>query len=654
MPTITAKYRPDIDGLRCVAVLLVLAFHFELFSGAKGGFVGVDVFFVISGFLISSLIWRELDEGRFSLGGFYLRRFRRLAPAFVTVQLGILAFSSIMLLPQEVPDLAKQSLWAQVYLINFYLWGSVGYFGLGADSIALLHCWSLAIEEQFYLLYPLLLIGIHKFARRSFVPIIAAAAAGSFLLNLGMVHAKPEATFYLLPTRAWELALGALIPYAEPWLEGRSKLRPFVGAAGLGLVALSALAFRPGISYPGSFALLPTLGAAALIASGSGQGSWLSRTMSWKPLVYLGKISYSLYLVHWPLKVFIASYLPTYSLAWRWLSLGLSIALASALYRLVEDPIRRGVAFAGARRFIVAYGIGFSVVVALLVSAVATRGWKGRFSEETLRLADYATDKDMGARGRCEFRTGEWPGPTGPCRIGQANATPNWLVVGDSHGWALMNAFSLFLERRNESGHLAFLHACTPVLGLGERTCQDFNSRIHAWVEAHPEIRNIVLVSIWVQPTEGRMRGPDGTFLEGHAVIGAFQDHLTRTLKRLGAAGRNVYVWETIPLAKMSVPIALARTQAFGWHPRFEPSRTEHEQRFAFMTAALEANRNLIKGTISPLVAMCPNDSCIVEHNGIPLYFDDNHPSLSSAPFFSRIIEDQIGTRSQLSVNRTF
>jgi peptidoglycan/LPS O-acetylase OafA/YrhL len=635
------KYRPDIDGLRCIAVLLVLVFHFDVLTAGKAGFIGVDVFFVISGFLISSLIWEQLEKGRFSLRTFYLRRFRRLAPAFVTVQLLLIGFSYILLLPHEVMDLAKQSLTAQVYLINVYLWRSVGYFGLPADGVALLHCWSLAIEEQFYLLYPLLLIGIHRYARRFFVPILAAGALGSFLLNLGFVNTKPEATFYLLPTRAWELVLGALIPFVQPWFEKRGAWRQFSAILGAGLVAASVLAFRPGISFPGSFALLPTLGSVALILAGSGKGSWGSRVLSLKPVVYIGKISYSLYLVHWPLKVFIAGYMVEYTLGWRWLSLALSIALASALYRLVEDPVRRGVVFAGGRRFVIAYAIGFTVVMGLLASGLATKGWRHRFSAEVLRISDYVTDQDEAAR-RCEYVVGKWPGASGPCFIGQTGAPVRWMVIGDSHGWALTEAFSLFLKRKGEGGQLVFSHGCLPILEMETRTCREFNSSAHAWIEANPGIRNVVLVSIWRQPIEGILQGPDGTYLEGRAAMDAFQDQFARTLKRLTAAGRNVYIWEPIPTAKMSVPIALARARAFGMHTHIEASREEHERVFTYMAAALQTNRSLIKGSISPLPAMCANDTCILEYNGAPLYFDNNHPGWSSAPFYSRIIEDQI------------
>lgn len=196
------RYRADIDGLRCIAVLLVLVFHFQAVGAGKAGFIGVDVFFVISGFLISSIVWSQLEQGRFSLGSFYLRRFRRLAPALVCVQVCLLAFALLFLLPGEVSELARQSLATQTYLINFYLWQNINYFGLQSGDVPLLHCWSLAVEEQIYVLYPVVLMLIHRYARRSFLTLLSIGALASFAINLVFVRSHPEATFYLLPTRA--------------------------------------------------------------------------------------------------------------------------------------------------------------------------------------------------------------------------------------------------------------------------------------------------------------------------------------------------------------------------------------------------------------------------------------------------------------------
>jgi len=634
------NYRPEIDGLRCLAVLLVFVFHFEVFAIGKAGFVGVDVFYVISGFLISSIIWGQLEAGRFTLRGFYLRRFRRLAPALICVQLLLIGTSYLLLLPQEARDLAAQNVTAQAYIINLYLWRHVSYFGIRSDSVMLLHCWSLAIEEQFYLLYPLLLMLVHRYARRRLGWVLASLATASFLLNLVFVQRKPEATFYLLPTRAWELLLGALLPFVQPWFESRARARQLAAAVGVLLIVGALVFYHPGIAFPGTFDLLPTVGTAVLLLATAGEGSWVSLVLRRKPVVYIGTISYSMYLVHWPIKVLASYFLPSYTLGWRWASVGLALSLSVAVYHGVENPIRKGTFLAKPRRFVTLYAAGFASVVLLASSALATDGWRSRFGPEVLRLVDATLDRDESAR-VCEYRKGAWPSPSGPCHIGAAGVPATWAVVGDSHAWALEKAFSLFLEERHEGGMLAFAHACLPVLDLGNPSCLSFTADVVHFIEGDREIRNVVLVSIWRQPLEG-IETSDGGFVEGRSALYLFVNQFGRMLRRLKDAGKNIYVWEPVPVARMNVPRTLARNLAFGMHLEVAADRAEHERLFKFMNDALISNRQLVRGIISPSSVMCPTSACMVEQDGSPLFFDNNHPAFSQAPFYAHIIEQQL------------
>ena len=205
------KYRADVDGMRAIAVMLVLVFHFSLFTGARAGFLGVDVFFVISGFLITTILKRQLDAGNFSLGAFYVNRIRRLAPALFAVLLMVSCAGVWWLFPNELIELSKQIAVSQLYIANIYYWRNINYFGLGVHDIFLLHTWSLAVEEQFYLLYPMCILLLHRHLRRYFWAAIGLGFLVSLGLNILFVSQKPEATFYLLPTRAWELLMGALV-----------------------------------------------------------------------------------------------------------------------------------------------------------------------------------------------------------------------------------------------------------------------------------------------------------------------------------------------------------------------------------------------------------------------------------------------------------
>ena len=281
------------------------------------------------------------------------------------------------------------------------------------------------------------------------------------------------------------------------------------------------------------------------------------------------------------------------------------------------------------------------MVIALVVSALVSNGWRYRFSPAVVKVADYARDQDDSARA-CEYQVGRWPGPGGPCRIGEPGKPATWLVVGDSHAWALANSFSLFLQHRGDAGVFVFSHGCLPVSGLGGRVCQAFNLDVGKWIAGNQAIHDVVLVSIWRQPIEGNLQGPDGRYLGDEAALETFQQQFSQTVKSLNDTGRNVYVWEPIPTAKKSVPNTLARNLAFGLHLRIETNRKEHERIFGFMRTALEANRDRIKGSISPIPAMCPTGDCMIEQGGAPLFFDNCHSALSRAPFYAEIIEEQL------------
>jgi peptidoglycan/LPS O-acetylase OafA/YrhL len=295
------KYRPDIDGLRALAVLAVTLYHFSLVSVLSGGFVGVDIFYVISGFLITLVIEGQVSAGTFTIRKFYVARIRRLAPSLFATLIFVFGAGILLLFPDDLVSLAKETVAAQTYTANIFYWRTVNYFGLQANSAFLLHTWSLAVEEQFYLLYPLCFVIIYRLPRRFMLSLFVLVMVGSFCLNLMFVSIKPEATFYLLPTRAWELLLGATVAFLKSPKRFPNLLNNAVSALGMALIVISLFAFRPEFQFPGLYALLPTLGTAAVLFAGPSE---TLKLLSTAPVVYLGKISYPLYLVHWPVAVF--------------------------------------------------------------------------------------------------------------------------------------------------------------------------------------------------------------------------------------------------------------------------------------------------------------------------------------------------------------
>lgn len=628
----TLKYRADIDGLRAIAVLLVLVFHFDLLGLGQAGFIGVDLFFVISGYLISRIVWRDLEAGEFSLGHFYARRVRRLAPALIAVQLLVLSIATFLLLPAEILSLSRESMATQLYVSNIYYWKTLNYFGLHAGGAFMLHTWSLGVEEQFYLFYPLFLMGIYRWARRHLLAVLIALFVTSFLLNIAFVGTKPEAAFYLLPTRAWELAAGALLTFIEPTFRQSPVARAAAAPAALLLLVVAVASYGPGTPFPGWFALLPVAAGSLLLLAGTGDGSIVSKALSLPVATFFGRISYPLYLIHWPLNVFGLVLLPRYSLPLRWAFFGLSIVIAFAVTRLIEEPVRRGRWLATDRKLIAAYFVSLVFILLLVGSISLSGGWRARFSGSVLRVADTTDDFDLEAR-RWEFQDGDAL-DTRLRPIGAHGTKPTWLIYGDSHAGALAEAFSLWLGAHNQAGEVTYHSGCMPLLDSGTAGCRVFNRQ----ALKHAAGRNVILVSIWRQPLEAGYRGRNGDILEGDAAKSDYSEAIRRTVIALRAAGARVRVWEPLPAAAHAVPEAMARSMILGSYWPVDTSLRQHRQEMGFVAAALDRAGVPKRDRIDPAIAICPTGRCFFTLDGLPLYSDNNHPTHRSAPWFAAVI----------------
>jgi peptidoglycan/LPS O-acetylase OafA/YrhL len=423
-------YRADIDGLRALAVLPVVLFHFNVALFA-GGYVGVDVFFVISGYLITRIIHREISSGGFSILAFYERRARRILPAlFATIAVtGILG--AAILMPDELRDLGASMIGVATFSSNILFWQQADYFAGPAEFKPLLHTWSLAVEEQFYIVFPVFLALLARFHRaRFFWPTLIVALA-SFVLSVVALHVDPSGNYYLLPTRAWELMAGSLLAYRRgaPRL---SRLQREGGAAlGVALILASALLLTEESPFPGYNALWPCLGAILIIGTGHASlpPTFVARLLGSAPLRGIGLISYSLYLVHWPLFVFVKYQLlrdPTPSEQIAMCVAALILAWVS--WRFVERPFRsrqrvsRPVVFAGAT---------FLGVLTCATGAAAFKydGFPGRFGFAIEVAADQADTADGP---RCFLKDGwqDWSGEA--CHLSRG-AGGNILLWGDSH-----------------------------------------------------------------------------------------------------------------------------------------------------------------------------------------------------------------------------
>ena len=428
------RHRADIDGLRAIAVVPVVLFHAGV-TQVSGGFVGVDIFFVISGYLITSLILGEMRDGRFSLLSFYERRIRRIFPALFLV----LAVSSVLALrlfmPPDLVAFGRSLVATTLFVSNIHFYWDSGYFNAPLDTKPLLHTWSLAIEEQFYIVFPLILLLSLRWGGRRWIGVVLTLFVLSLVASIRITPVDPEAAFYLAPTRAWELMLGALLASGVVPSVKFQALREALAVVGLALIVYALFRFSSATHFPGASALIPCLGAAILIHAGQGERtSLVSKALSLWPVAFVGLISYSLYLWHWPLLVF-ARY-------WniRELSSGQVIAIVIASFVLavlswtyVEQPFRRkqtrisrALLFAGAA----------TAIVVLMVSGlrdVRSNGFPGRLSPEAIAIARSAKTPDAE---RALQRACIMASPDNPCVAG-AQVPPSVAVWGDAmrSGW---------------------------------------------------------------------------------------------------------------------------------------------------------------------------------------------------------------------------
>lgn len=429
-------YRRDIDGLRAVAVLPVILFHAGL-TWFSGGYVGVDVFFVISGYLITSLILADLAQGRFSILRFYERRARRILPALLFVILCCLPLAWAGMRPVELEDFGQSLVATMAFASNILFLIETDYFAPSAEMKPLLHTWSLAVEEQFYVIVPLLLAALHALARRSAVWVIAALALISFALcEWGWRHA-PSFTFYMLPMRAWELFAGSLCAFA---LAGRGVLRAgpageFAALAGLAAILWAVLFLDGDTPFPSAWALLPVLGTCLIILFAAPQ-TWAARILTLKPFVWVGLVSYSAYLWHQPLFAFARLRLeghPPQSLMLGLAALALGLAWLS--WRYVETPFRQGGGWLPRQAQVFAASLAMMTLIGGLgLAGHIWKGWPGRYMPEDQQLATLSPQR-MGGYVIARFNAlGHRPFPD--------NGKPNLLIIGDSYGQDLVNAIA--------------------------------------------------------------------------------------------------------------------------------------------------------------------------------------------------------------------
>jgi len=539
------RYRSDVDGLRAVAVMLVVNFHgFPL--AMPGGFIGVDIFFVISGFLITGIIAREVDAQRFSLVGFYNRRIRRIFPALIVVLCAALALGWLWMLPAPYVALSRDVAASAAFSANIALMLQSGYFDIESAKKPLLHLWSLGIEEQFYLFWPLILMLAARL-RWSLLAVAAAIGLASFVLNVALIGSDPVATFYLPFTRAWELLAGAVLAFAWDRFSQSEAASNRRAMAGVVLIVISAAVLNVHRAFPGWWALLPVAGGALLL---SAPASWINRVcLGWPPLVWIGLISYPLYLWHWPLLVMFAiiKFEPL-TLVDTELVLLLSAFLAWGTYWFIEKPFRFGrpVPFKTAS---LASAMVAVVIAGMVV--VAGRGFDVRLPPEIRAMSEVPAQTAQWRIHRCLLDLGHETSFADECV--DRDRRPLLLLWGDSTAGALMPGLREAQQSRGFGIAQLTASSCIPALDVdipATPGCRANNDRVLALA---------------------RQLKPDIVLL--HGTWEKYLDHVAETVAALKQqTGARVIVLGPVPAWKRGLPNEVLRFYLL--HHRLIPART--------------------------------------------------------------------------------
>ncbi|MBS0250591.1 MAG: acyltransferase [Proteobacteria bacterium] len=647
------KYRPDIDGLRALAVLGVLAYHFGL--GVPGGYGGVDVFFVISGFLIAGIIKAELEADTFSLANFYVRRIRRILPALAACLFVTTAAASVILFPRDFQNFGRTVLAAATSTSNFFFMNRTGYFDDAAIEKPLLHTWSLGVEEQFYVVFPLTLMLLFRFWRASVLYVLGAVVVLSFAYGCYAVNHAPEKAFFSTTGRAWELGIGVLVAFGILPTISRRLGREIEAGIGLLLILGAYIFYGDGTPFPGIAALPLCLGAAMIIHSGTGPTRTIvARALSAAPMVGVGLISYSVYLWHWPLLVLSVYRFPNvfdahapYATTAHMLLAGASLFIGAISWALVEKPFRR--VKAGPRDVFVAGAVA-TLSIAVLASVVIVRpGWLQNWGAEieAMQFKRVVPVRSLGLA-----RAEGWI--PGTYSTNTAASVPDTMLWGDSFAEALTPGF---VDYQKKTGHGIILSAvagCPPLPGVtfhqrgGGKLCTSRNANILKLIGAS-KIRRVILVARWSvfaktmvrdasgHPTVyGNQEGGDGSVLA---------TALEAVVRQLVTQDREVVIIGPIPAQSFAVTPAVAKHVAWGLPlpaPLTFQDFTEEQRSVLSLLSRLDNIPNV--RVAYPHTVLCRGDTCPYSINGIPMYSDDAHLSPEGVaklnPLFDDIFSD--------------
>ena len=632
------KYRPDIDGLRAIAVLSVVIYH-AFPDTLKAGFMGVDIFFVISGYLISSIIFENIDRGSFSFGQFYGRRIKRIFPALTLVLLSCLVFGWFGLLGDEFKQLGKHTAAGAGFVSNFFLWEEVGYFNNAAETKPLLHLWSLAIEEQFYIVWPLIVWLTWK-RKWLFLSVFIGLGVASFAYNAHLVRIDPTATFFSPATRIWELLAGVLLAYMKvrpsAWQPSQQQLH-IASTLGVALLAFGLYRIDKGRPYPGTWALLPILGSFCLIFAGS--TAWFNRfVLSNRLLVWVGLISFPLYMWHWPMLSFmrvVESETP--SLGYRVLAVGLSVLLAWMTYYFVERPIRSG------GKSSLKTSVLAGLVAVLGVAGLAVYQTNGVPERSTAQIDGVNSWDNLTFATPCKFIT-NGPNHDDWCNIGNASDTPpTHVLIGDSVGNGFSPMLIAYAQEYSQTKGKPFVFrqfgrgACPMLASIGSEPCKEITQHAERYIMENDSIHTVILAANWPLYFYG-LDPQNNDALDTTKFKEAFKE----TVMDYQRKGKRVIVFLPPPTGanpRACVVRPIRITNENNCSLNLQDALNNSRSYRASFVSQLDA---LHVGFFDPFKYMCDKKNCTVSDGTRIYYLDHEHFSVFGGQFLANAAKDDL------------
>jgi peptidoglycan/LPS O-acetylase OafA/YrhL len=670
-------YRKEIDGLRAIAVLPVILFHagFEAF---KGGYVGVDVFFVISGYLITTIILSDYEKGNFSLVNFYERRARRILPALFFVIFACIPFAWLWLSPSDMKDFSQSLIAITVFASNILFWRESGYFDTTAELKPLLHTWSLAVEEQYYVIFPLLMMVFWKFGKRWILVTLSLVFVASLLLAEWSTTAKPAAAFYLLPTRAWEMLIGAFAAFylsqSNP-VKSRIIIKEIGGWIGLSFIIYAVLVYSKETPFPGFYALIPTIGAVLIILFSTEQTT-VGKFLGNKAFVGMGLISYSAYLWHQPLFAFARhrSLAEPSHIVFICLIL-LTIILAYFSWRFVETPFRSKLIFQRSQIFILA------AIVSLLFIFLGyfghkTNGFQSRVNQIIVNNTPDMTVFEEQVK-KCWNIVEKTPDANSACVLGDSNAPVTFGLLGDSHAGSLLHVLSQEAMRLNVQGKNYSYRSCPPLKNAkpvtkeqGDLACYDLRKDFFSVAKSNPELlpEVVIINSRWSFLIEkDPFNNGEGGVEQGKSWLWDLpkisenysvnmRSEIVESINVILKAGKILVLIYPVPEMGWDVQRVLSKH----WLLSNAPSDTagsvsydrflERNKEAILALDSINGGKNIIR--IRPDKIMCDTfvkERCVSHVNGAALYFDSNHLSNLGAKIILENVLPVISEHSKAS-----